>query len=74
MGNVVVQIKNGRKTIIWLCLREREGERVGEILRGWSLAREQKRKGWLLEPHWCMKIIGVSRAYNFWLERKKNKS
>lgn len=46
---------------------------MGEILEGWSLAREQKRKGWLLGPHWCMKIIGVSRAHNFWLERREKK-
>lgn len=57
-------------------MRETEGGReggVGEILEGWSLAREQKRKGWLLGPHWCMKIIGVSRAHNFWLERREKK-
>ena len=60
--------------VVFVRERERERERVGEILRGWSLAREQKRKGWLLGPQWCMRIIGVSRAHNFWLERKKNKS
>lgn len=60
---------------------ERDGGREGVSGRdscGLEFGKRTKEEGLALRPHWCMKIIGVSRAYNFWLERgekkKKNRS